>query len=284
MEDQICNEIRRFVRESPANKFPGSDEPYFDEPLIGFAAAGDPLFADYKTIIGPFHQTPGEVLTGACGADAQAATVICWVLPITRPTRESNRCEKVFPSAAWSRTRSWGEQLNVALRRHLVSWLEERGQRAVAPQLAAAWKELAETPVGHASTWSERHAAYAAGLGTFSLNDALITTKGIAHRLGSVITDLTLAPTPRPYSDYRHNCLHYREGSCGQCIARCPVQAISGAGHDKTACSHYVYQTVVQAVAGEYGVTATGCGLCQTKVPCEGQIPASLRLAKEERA
>ena len=273
MEEQICNEIRRFVRDSPANRFPGDGEPYFDEPLIGFAAADDPLFASYQEIIGAFHQTPQQVLTGACGAGGRAATVICWVLPITLATRESNRREAVYPSAAWARTRNFGEQFNALLRRHLVSWLEERGELAVAPQLAAGWQEFRQTPVGLASSWSERHAAYAAGLGTFSLNDALITPRGIAHRLGSVITDLALAPTPRPYADHRHNCLYLREGSCALCVARCPAGALSRAGHDKAACLEYVYHTVVEAVAGEYGVTATGCGLCQTKVPCEAQIP-----------
>lgn len=277
MEQQICEEIRRFVRESPASLFPDSGEPFFEEPLVGFAAAGDPLFAEYKRIIGDFHQTPQEMLTAVCGPGARAESVISWVLPITAKTRESNRSEEKFPSALWARTRSLGEQLNVALRRHLVSWLEERGQRAVAPQLAAHWKELRETEVGAASTWSERHAAYAAGLGTFSLNDALITPKGLAHRLGSVVTDLRLEPTPRTYQDHRHNCLYYREGSCAMCISRCPVGAISHAGHDKAVCREYVYQTAMEAVAEKYGVTATGCGLCQTKVPCEAGIPVSLR-------
>ena len=276
MQEQICSEIRRFVGESPANRFARSGEPYFDEPLIGFAAADDHLFSDYKRIIGEFHQTPEQVLQSACGDEARAATVISWVLPITRATRESNRPEAVFPSAAWAQTRNFGEQFNAALRRHLVSWLEARGHKAVAPQLAASWQEFSETPVGIASNWSERHAAYAAGLGTFSLNDALITPRGIAHRCGSVITDLKLAPTLRPYPDHRHNCLYHREGSCGLCIGRCPVGALSHAGHDKKVCSRYVYHTVVEAVAAEYGVTATGCGLCQTRVPCEGQIPASL--------
>jgi epoxyqueuosine reductase QueG len=201
------------------------------------------------------------------------------VLPITRATRESNRPEKVYPSQAWARTRNFGEQFNTALRRHLVGWLAEQGHRAVAPQLASGWKEHRETPVGIASTWSERHAAYAAGLGTFSLNDALITPRGIAHRCGSVITDLRLQASTRPYPHHRHNCLFYREGSCGLCIGRCPVGALSREGHDKTACSVYVYNTVVEAVAERYGVTATGCGLCQTGVPCEGQIPRGMKQA-----
>jgi len=273
MEEQIRSEIIHFIRENPLNRFPDSNEPFFDEPLVGFASADDQLFADYKTIIGDFHQTPHEVMSNTLGTDSRAATVISWILPITKPTRESNRRQEQFPSQAWARTRFFGEQLNSALRRHVAAWLQEKGQQAVAPQLAAGWKEFSDTPVGIASSWSERHAAYAAGLGTFSLNDALITPKGISHRCGSVITDLALVPSTRPYPDHRHNCLYFRDGSCGLCIARCPVGALSRNGHDKTICSRYVYKTIIEAVAEGFGVAQTGYGLCQTKVPCEGQIP-----------
>ncbi|AJE02683.1 epoxyqueuosine reductase [Geobacter pickeringii] len=267
MVGMISAEIRRFVGESLDNRFPDSGEPYFDEPLVGFAAADDPLFAEYKRIIGDFHRAPGEILDGA-------ATVICWVLPVTRATRESNRKESLWPSRQWALTRNNGEGFNSALRRHLAAWLQERGHRAVAPQLAEGWRQLDAPAVGVASTWSERHAAYAAGLGTFSLNDALITPRGIAHRLGSVITDLPLPPTPRTSPDHRHNCLWYREGSCGACIGRCPAGALSRQGHDKARCRDYVYGAVPAAVGERYGVAQTGCGLCQTRVPCETQVPA----------
>src|SRR6185369_8338129 len=110
MEERIRAEIRKFVLESPLNRFPDSNEPYFDEPLVGFAAAGDPLFADYKRIIGEFHRTPLEVMADSLGGDSPAASVISWVLPITRATRESNRPERLYPSLAWARTRSFGEQ------------------------------------------------------------------------------------------------------------------------------------------------------------------------------
>jgi epoxyqueuosine reductase QueG len=275
METCVRKEIVSFILESQLNHFADSNEPYFDEPLVGFAAADDQLFVDYKRIIGDFHQTPQEVMENALGVDGRAATVISWILPITKATRESNRREKQYPSREWAQTRFFGEQLNGALRRHLVAWLEVRGYQGVAPQFAASWKEFSDTPVGIASTWSERHAAYVAGLGTFSLNDALITTKGIAHRCGSVITDLLLAPSERPYPDHRHNCLYHRDGSCGLCIARCPVGALSRDGHDKTKCSRYVYKTAVEAVGERFGTAQTGCGLCQTKVPCEGSRPAN---------
>ncbi|WP_027714292.1 epoxyqueuosine reductase [Desulfuromonas sp. TF] len=273
MEKAIREEIVRFVMTSPENLQEDGATPYFEEPLVGFAAADDPLFIEYKKIIGDFHLTPGEFLSEPAGASSAAqGTVISWVLPLTAVTRKSNRVEDLWPSRAWARTRHFGEVLNCSLRRHVVDYLQQRGSRAVAPQLSERWKPV-DAPDGPTSSWSERHAAYAAGLGTFSLNDALITPKGIAHRLGSVITDLKLSPTPVTAAHYRWNCLRFRDGGCGVCINRCPVGALSDAGHDKEICRNYVYGTVPRTVGEQYGVTATGCGLCQVKIPCEEQIP-----------
>ena len=273
MENTIRGIIEVFVAASPANRFPESEAPFFAAPLVGFASSSDPLFDTYKDIIGEFHQTPEEVFAAAYGREKRAATVICWVLPISRTTRESNRQEKRFPSREWAVTRDRGEVCNTALRRHVVEWLLARGHRAVAPQLAVGWRQLVDPEIGIASNWSERHTAYAAGLGSFSLNDGLITERGIAHRIGSVITDLSLLPTPRLPGDHRQHCLWYREQTCGLCIARCPVGAITFDGHDKEKCRDYVYGAVPEAVGGLYGVAQAGCGLCQTRVPCEAMVP-----------
>lgn len=275
MEQLLREEIGRFVREDCGNCFPESSDRYFDDPLVGFTDAANPLFMEYKTVIGEFHLTPGELVSVSMPEDSWIPkTVICWVLPITDHTRASNRGENVYPSREWAQTRNYGEQFNSSLRRHIITWLTGRGYRAAAPQLMPAWREMGDSPAGIASSWSERHAAYAAGLGTFSLTDALITPKGIAHRLGSVITDLALEPSPRPYPDRRSNCLYFREGTCGACVGRCPVGALSRDGHDKNICRSYVYGAIPEAVGVRYGVTASGCGLCQTRVPCEGKIPA----------
>jgi len=278
MKQRLADEIVAFVSGSPANLLPGSNSPYFDTPLVGYAAAGDPLFGSYKKIIGDFHLTPRELFNGEFGETLSTGTVISWILPIAEAVRKSNRYQSEYPSREWAQTRNFGEGVNSDLRRHIVEWLRLQGHCAVAPQLSTQWKELAETQKGRASTWSERHSAYAAGLGTFSLNDALITEKGIAHRCGSVITDLVIEPSARAEKGYADNCLYFRDGSCGACIGRCPVGAISFSGHDKARCCQYVYTTLPAAVAEEYGVKATGCGLCQTRVPCESGIPRGRRV------
>lgn len=274
MLQAFVSEIKRLVREDPANR-QEDGTPYFDQPLVGVAAADDPLFQQYRQIIGDFHLTPHDFLP-------TATSVVCWVLPIVESTRLSNRREERFPSRAWARTRDQGEVFNVLLRRHLVAWFEQQGYRAVAPQLAGSWQAVERPDTGPSSNWSERHAAYVAGLGTFSLNDALITSRGMAHRLGSLVTTCPLPATSRPYQDHTSNCLWFRSGTCGACMRRCPIGALSPRGHDKFRCREYVYGTIPSALADEYQVKATGCGLCQTRVPCEFCIPADKSLHHEK--
>ncbi|MGB6411690.1 MAG: hypothetical protein WBF16_10890 [Candidatus Deferrimicrobiaceae bacterium] len=274
MNIRVREEIGRFLRESRYNIQTGWKEPYFDEPLVGYASASDPIFKRYKEIIGEFHLTPTEIFEKTFSAELTKGTVICWILPISRHVRDSNRAEAQWPSLEWARTRTHGETCNDKLREHLVAFLATLGHKAVAPILSRGWKQFPSTPVGIASSWSERHAAYAAGLGTFSLNDGLITERGIAHRCGSVITDLLLTPSPVHVQSHTANCLFSRDGSCGRCIGRCPAEAITEAGHHKDKCRQYVYEQIPSEVGDRYDVEGRGCGLCQTNVPCEDRIPS----------
>lgn len=285
--------IKAYVASSPRNRlraFGGT--PIFDEPLVGFAAGDDPIFLQYKSIIGDFHLTPREALARHLTETPDKDTVeladisvISWVLPIARKTRLSNRRETRGPSLRWNHTRWDGQEFNYELSRYLVSLLEQMGHNAVAPE-AVPFYSIQRLPDGLASNWSQRHVAYAAGLGTFSLSDGFITPRGIAMRCGSVVTDIKLPPSPRPYPNHLSNCLFYVDGSCRECIERCPDGAITEKGHDKEKCRYILFEVQRPWMEGAYGEgyigDYPGCGLCQTRVPCEDRIPVPRRKRRKD--
>lgn len=274
----IKQEIREFTRTSPLNRLPFiNDYIIWDEPLVKFADGDDSIFTEYKTIIALTHLTPRKALAKAYNKSPEDLpthlSVISWILPIPEKTRKSNRSETLLPSRLWSHTRWYGEKFNEALREHMVEMLTKMGYLAVAPMLQPYFKVDANEK-GSYSNWSERHIAYAAGHGTFSLSDGLITERGIAHRCGSVATDLVLPASPRTAKDPYSNCLFYIDGSCKVCIARCPAGAITEKGHDKIKCLAYL-RDIGDSALKEYDndTSVAGCGFCQTKVPCEFQNP-----------
>lgn len=277
--------IAKFVRESPVNRRKLDRGKYWDAPLVGFASGEDPLFRQYKKIIGRFHLTPEEIfnLTFKKGKAPKGLSVISWVIPASEDIRRSNRGETLYPSKLWAFARDFGEQFNVKLRDHLVALLKKKGYRAVAPMNSSHFRRIKSPRVGFASNWSERHAAYACGLGAFGLSDGLITAKGKAMRVGSVVTDLPLKPSEKIYPHHQANCLYYFNKTCKTCAARCPAGAITAKGHDKDKCYGYVHAGIVEEKRKEYGVKITGCGLCQTKVPCEFEIPKLIQKQRRKR-
>ena len=270
--------IKDFINLSPENtlKNAGRDKAWAD-PLVGFSRGDDPIYRSYKEHVGAFHWTPLELFAVAfpqIEVTADELTVISWILPHTEQTKESLRRETAQPSESWARARIFGEEVNVKLREHVAATFRAAGVDAVAPMLLPQWKMTMSERFGYASTWSERHAAHASGLGTFSLCDVLITPRGKAMRCGSVVARLQIPPTPRPYSDYRAYCLFFSQGSCGKCIERCPAGAVSKSGHDKSKCMAYL-QVTRTYVTSHFGFEGYGCGFCQSGVPCESRIPFS---------
>ena len=288
----VGDKIKGFVQTNPGNRLSFLDDyKMWGDPLVRFADGADPIFDEYKSIIAPTHLTPREALSSAYDADpgdvGERLSVISWVLPTVESTRKSNRLARNAPSRLWSHTRWYGEDFNNQLRRYVTRILSGLGYMAAAPMLQPYFK-VSTNNDGPYSNWSERHVAYAAGQGTFSLSDGLITEAGIAHRCGSVVTNLPIPASPRlaegPYS----NCLFYSDYNCRACIVRCPADAISENGHDKNACQQYLasigYSTEAMKNGYDNDASVAGCGLCQTRVPCEFRNPvAQLKLKRRLR-
>jgi epoxyqueuosine reductase len=267
---------------SPANvNGMPDDERVFERPLVGFAAGDDPLWAELKQQIGDFYWSPADAFALAF-PDAAAVpaelTVVSWVAPFTTATKLDNRHEADAPSERWARGKHFGNRFLRGLAAHVMAGLADRGIQSAAPWYLPQWRGLASPSFGDASPWSERHAAYAAGLGTFGLCDGLITPVGKAMRCGSVVARVRVRPTARPYTDHTAYCLAYHgRNGCTGCIQRCPAAALSETGHDKARCHAYLLKMQAEVIMPGYGFREEACGLCQTGVPCESGIPPELR-------
>lgn len=83
------------------------------------------------------------------------------------------------------------------LNAHLIKYLENIGYKAVVSKEALTFQQ--ENLI---SNWSHRHFAYAAGFGTFRLNNMLIT----------------------------------KNGCCGICVKNCPTEALNVLGYERQKC------------------------------------------------
>lgn len=226
----------------------------WDLPLIGIASAGDELWEVFKQpdAVEAHHMSPSEWLPGA-------TSVISYFLPYTERIRTANRIKEVT-ATEWLYGRWEGELFSEALRKFIVELIEADGGIALAPLLDERYQV-----VDLRSNWSERHVAFAAGLGTFSLSRSLITRLGSAGRYGSVIVNSFIEPTQRAYTAIDEYC-----SKCMACARRCPPKAIDETGKDNEICKVHV-RNEKEKYNPRYG-----CAKCQAGVPCESRIPVRL--------
>ena len=280
-EDWFIRTIKDKIANHPDNQmeYPYLGERIFEEPLIGFVRGNDPIFDRFKEIIGLHHFTPWEILRRQSEnncvqpPDPEEISVVSFVMPFTQKTRQDNAAAIEWTSERWAQTRLLGEIFSQTFVREIVTDLMGRGILAIAPDVTPMFNKKRYPKVGWASPWSHRHIAYAAGLGAFGMHDFLITEKGVAHRLGSFVVNLRLAPNRKRPDDIHAYCLHYQGTQCLKCAKRCPVAAITAEhAHDKETC----YQKVADSLKycnENYHIFIYGCGICATGVPCASEIP-----------
>lgn len=220
----------------------------YREPVIGFASAHDSLFAKLKEVAAKGHLLPSDILPGA-------QTVVAFFLPFTEEIIDKNR-QGEWPAREWALAYVETNQLITRICERLKAELKTLGIRA-----AFAPPTHNFDPVTLSSGWSHKHVAYIAGLGRFGAHHMLITPKGCAGRIGSLVIDAFISPTSRPVEEY---CLWFKERGCRVCFASCPIQALSSQGLDKERCYQWLLK-VAEAYA-DLGLCDV-CGKCATG-PC----------------
>ena len=265
----------------------------FDPPLIGVSSGDDHIFKKFKEVVAPEHLTPREMWL-ASGLDGQETTasqlrILSIIFPYTKRIRDESKSATRMPADIYCVGRNYANAFMKDVLHQTMAFFRDLGFRATAGMLSPAFKlKLQNKPPQFYSVWSERHMAFAAGLGTFSLHEGLITEAGCNVRITSVITDAPVEVTPRRSDDPYGNCLYYARDECRECEKRCPGQAISAEGHDKIKCREYgviVSQEMNQKFGPllkphERNVEGTvfvsypvGCAFCQFKVPCMDRNP-----------
>jgi epoxyqueuosine reductase len=186
----IENLIKELIFTHPLNRLVSVDgDPIFNEPLIGVADGRGNLFDDYKRIIGDYYLTPAHVLQKLAQIEQREdniefISVICWALPFAERIKASNAVNRKLPaSLLWLQGQEHGEKFNNLVREQVVKYFTDKGYLAIAPMHSPLYVRYGR----YQTNWSERHALYAAGMGTFGLSRWLITGRGVAMRCGSVV-------------------------------------------------------------------------------------------------
>lgn len=290
MNTDVSQFIEKLFTTNALNRLP---EQYgggriFARPMIGVAKGDDPIFLKYKEVVGPKHLTPVEMwLQSGLPDDPDIAArlrTVSIIFPYVDGIREQSKTAEKMPAEIYSVGRNFANAFMDDVLEKTVSYFQKKGFQATSGMRSPAFQIIAnEEALSVYSTWSERHIAFAAGLGTFSLHEGFISEIGCNIRVTSIITDAPLEVTPRNSDDPYANCLYYANGKCKKCAERCPADAISEEGHDKLKC--YLYGQIIEEemtnrlkdqlkphlryINGEEKWSyPVGCAFCQFDVPC----------------
>ena len=255
MDTKIKKWISDYVREeSKREEFKN----LWGNPVVGLADAGDPMFQELKKAVSENHLLPGDLLP-------DATAVVAYYIPFTEELAAANIQGRTS-------SREWA----VAYRE--TNDLIGRINAEVYGKLSDYGYSVAEIPATRnfdeeklISDWSHRHIAYVAGLGTFGLNNLLITEKGCCGRIGSFVTNAKLDKTKlaakRP--DKEH-CLYRRNETCWKCVDRCVNGSLAIDGLDRKRCYELLlYNDRIHKMDGLGEV----CGKCNVDLPCAHRIP-----------
>ncbi len=225
-------------------------------PIIGFADAG--VISECMPQLMPGHGLPEQAISGA-------KTVIAYFVPFLESMAQTNRAEGLA-SEEWAVAYEETNEMLGRINEHLIAVLNEKGHKAaVHPESGNFDREEL------ISKWSHRHIAYLAGLGTFGINNMLITEKGCCGRYSTIVTDLAIIPDS-PMDEEK--CLYKSNGSCGACMKKCPSGALTPQGFDRHKCYEIcmknaaVYTEFGNSYASTEKVGSEVCGKCIAGMPC----------------
>ncbi len=221
-------------------------------PLVGYADANDSYIQKLPEIVTDVHKLPQDFMENP-------KVVISYFIPFTKALERTNvGVEDNFASKEWADAYKATNTMMASLNEYLVQKIRELGGRAAVTEGIGMLYDVLK------SNWSQRHIAYAAGLGTFGINNMLITKEGCCGRYNSIVADIPVEPGEHLKEE---NCLYKSKGICKKCVQNCFSGALTTEGFDRRKC----YETCEKNL-DIFGVDV--CGKCVTDIPCAFTAPS----------
>ena len=269
LEDFIQNAISDFEAENGISNM-------WKPPLVSAIPANHPLLPSLKQIATGDHLLPEELLPGA-------KSVVVFFVPFDDRIIESN-IKGEAASREWANAYVITNKLLAFIGDELENRLIHFSDKISSlPGKEAAGFQIAKIKATHnfdkntlLSRWSHRHIAWIAGLGTFGINNMLITEKGCCGRLGSLVTNVEcgifISSNSGAIKPVPEKCLFKINGSCGLCRERCPIGAHNEIGSFKR---HDCYEICLKNSELHHEIGhADICGKCLVGLPCSIADPS----------
>lgn len=227
-------------------------------PIIGYADVYHPIIRDLKNIVSETHHLPEEIID-------DAKIVVVYFIPFHESIVLSNiKVADNYASKEWALAYKETNDMLKELKVYLVNKIKDAGY------LADYCHDNGMIHDGYYSNYSEKHLAYVAGIGTFGLNNLLISKDGCCGRIGSIITNLDVkADAPLT----KERCLYKIDKSCQVCLNSCFMEALrTNYPFQRNKCYQACYRNELIYGGHDYSV----CGKCSVGLPCSFKAPINL--------
>ena len=229
---------------------------FWKEPIIEIISANDNRLLTLKETVSTDHLMPCDILHNA-------KSIVSFFIPFQDYIVDSNINGKLA-SQEWAAAYVKTNDLIKTINDNIEILMEQNGYKA--GKIPATHNFNKEKLI---SNWSHRHIAYMAGLGTFGMNNMLITKNGCCGRFGSIVVNYE----PEEYKQIhktKEKCLKKQNGSCGLCQKRCVVNAYEGNTFSRQKCYR---QCLENAELYKDLGKADVCGKCLLGLPCSTREP-----------
>jgi epoxyqueuosine reductase QueG len=227
------------------------------EPIIEIISANNEKLKILKKSVSLEHFMPYNILP-------DAKSIICFFIPFQENIVKSN-IKGTMASEEWAKAYIKTNDLIKTINDNIEILMGKNGYKA--GKISATTHNFDVKKI--ISNWSHRHIAYIAGIGTFGVNNMLITKNGCCGRFGSIIINYELNKY-KQVNEIKEKCLNKLNGTCGVCRKKCAVNAYENGIFNRHRCYE---QCLENAKYHEKIGYADVCGKCLVGLPCSIKEP-----------